>query len=166
MRRKGSAEELERRRERAIELLKEGRGVREVARIVGCDPSSVGRWRDAWRERGRSGLKVVSSPGRPRRMSEKQIRRLEKLLLGGPLKHGYSTDLWTTVRVAEVIEREFGIQYHRDHVGRLLHQMGWSHQKPQKRAIERDEKRIEAWKRKEWPRVKKTPGGWVPTSPS
>jgi transposase len=95
-------------------------------------------------------------------LTDAQLRRLVKMLRKGPLKHGYTTDLWTTGRVAEVIERVFGIRYDRDHVGRVLHRLGWSHQKPQRRAIERDEQAIEEWKRRRWPQVKKTPGGWVP----
>ena len=79
------------------------------------------------------------------------------------MAHGYRTELWTTARIAELIEREFGVTYHRDHVGRLMHNLGWSHQKPKRRALERNENNIEQWKRKEWPRVKKTPLGWAPT---
>jgi transposase len=89
-----------------------------------------------------------------------------KLLLQGPLAHGYRTNLWTTVRIAEVIEREFGVNYHRDHVGRLMHRLDWTHQKPEMRAVERDEQAIQRWKRTDWPRVKKTLRGWVPISSS
>jgi transposase len=163
MRVKGSAEELEHRRRRALDLLADGRSLREVARTIGCDPSSVMRWRDAWREGGDAALKVVAASGRPRKLTDTQLRRLVKLLLRGPLKHGYATDLWTTARVAEVIERVFGVHYDPDHVGRLLHQLGWSHQKPERRATERDEEAIEEWTRKRWPQVKKTLGGWEPT---
>ena len=87
-----------------------------------------------------------------------------RLLLKGPLAHGYNTNVWTTARIAEVIRREFGVSYHRDHVGCLMHNLNWSHQKPEKRAVERDEEAIERWKRQDWPRVKKTLRGWVPTS--
>lgn len=131
--------------------------------MIGCDPSSVMRWRDAWQEGGDAALKVVAASGRPRKLTNAQLKRLVKLLLRGPLKHGYATDLWTTARVAEVIERAFGVHYDPDHVGRLLHQLGWSHQKPERRAIERDEEAIEEWTRKRWPQVKKTLGGWEPT---
>lgn len=131
--------------------------------MIGCEPSSVMRWRDAWQEGGDAALKVVSASGRPRKLTNAQLKRLVKLLLRGPLKHGYATDLWTTARVAEVIERAFGVHYDPDHVGRLLHQLGWSHQKPERRAIERDEEAIEEWTRKRWPQVKKTLGGWEPT---
>jgi transposase len=82
------------------------------------------------------------------------------------MAHGYATDLWTTARIAEVIEASFGISYHPDHVGRLMRQLGWSHQKPERRAVERDDAAIERWKRTRWPRVKKKPRGWAPTSSS
>ena len=166
MRRAGSAGELERRRRRALRLLEEGRSLREVARIVGCDASSVMRWRDAKAEGGEAALRVRRSPGRPRKLSEAQRRRLVKKLLRGALENGYATDLWTTSRVAALIEQLFGVRYDRDHVGRLLHGLGWSHQKPARRALERNEEAIEQWKRQRWPVVKKTPRGWVPTSSS
>lgn len=91
-----------------------------------------------------------------------QRHRLVKVLLKGPLASGYGTNLWTTARIAEVIQREFGVHYHRDHIGRLMHSFNWSHQKPETRAIERDERAIARWKKEDWPRVKKTPCGWAP----
>lgn len=163
MRVAGSAEELERRRRRALELLEAGHSLREVARVIGCDASSVMRWRDSWQTKGEAGLKAAPVPGRPAKLTESQSRRVIKELLKGPLKHGYQTELWTTIRVAELIEKLFGVRYDRDHVGRLLHRWGWSHQKPARQAMERDEKAIEEWKRKRWPQVKKTGGGWAPT---
>ena len=95
--------------------------------------------------------------------SMSQRRRLVRLLLKGPQAHGYRTQLWTTARIAELIRREFGVDYHRDHVGRLMHSLYWSPQKPETRAVERNEEAIERWKRQDWPRVKKTLRGWAPT---
>jgi transposase len=89
---------------------------------------------------------------------------LVRLLLKGPLAQGYTTNVWTTARIAELIRGEFGVSYHRDHVGRLMHDLDWSHQKPERRAVERDDEAIEGWKREEWPRIKKKLRGWVPTS--
>jgi transposase len=80
------------------------------------------------------------------------------------MSHGYRTDLWTTLRIADLIKAKFGIRYHRDHVGRLLHSLGWSCQKPERRALQRNDDGIAEWKRRDWPRIKKTPRGWVPTS--
>jgi transposase len=124
------------------------------------------RWRDAVRRRGERGFRVGASPGRPPKLTKRQRQHLVRLLLQGSLAHGYRTDLWTTARVAEVIARHFGIRYHPDHVGRLLHALHWSPQKPERRALQRNEAAIARWKREEWPRVKKTPRGWAPTSSS
>jgi transposase len=77
--------------------------------------------------------------------------------------HGCNTNVWTTARIAELIRSEFAVSYHRDHIGRLMHSLNWSHQKPEKRAVERNEPAIERWKRQDRPRVKKTLRGWVPT---
>jgi transposase len=160
---KGSADLIRDRRQRALALLDGGLSLNEVARQIRCNASSVMRWRDARRRRGAKGLEVRFSPGRPPRLDRKKRKELLRVLLKGSLAEGYRTDLWTTSRIAEVIRRRFGVKYHRDHVGRLLHQLGWSAQKPERRAVERDEEAIQQWKKKEWPRVKKTPRGWAPT---
>ena len=81
--------------------------------------------------------------------------RLVRLLLKGPMAQGYRTNLWTTPRIAEMVEREFGVRYHPDHIGRLMHSQGWTPQKPERRALERNEEEIERWKQEEWPRIKK-----------
>lgn len=166
MRPKGSAAVLEGRRRQALALLDEGLSLNAVAWRLGCAPSSVMRWRNAVRRRGERGFRVSSSPGRPSKLTARERRQLVRLLLQGPLAQGYRTDLWTTARVAEVIQRHFGIQYHPDHVGRLLHALDWSPQKPERRALQRDEAAIARWKRREWSRIKKTPRGWGPTSSS
>jgi transposase len=160
---KGSADLLKDRRRRALKLLDTGHSLNEVARQIGCNASSVMRWRDARRRRGAKGLEVRFSPGRPSRLDRKQQKRLLQVLLKGALAYGYRTGLWTTARIAEVIREEFGVEYHRDHVGRLMHQLGWSPQKPERRALERDERAVQRWKKKDWPRIKKTPRGWAPT---
>jgi transposase len=166
MRPKGSAAVLESRRHRALRLLDQGRSLNEVARLLDCAPSSVMRWRDSRDAGGEEALRVRFSPGRPPKLSASERRRLVALLLRGAQAHGYATDLWTTTRVARVIFREFRVRYHRAHVGRLLHGLGWSVQKPERRALERNEERIEHWKRDTWPRIKKKPRGWAPTSSS
>lgn len=164
MRIAGSAAEIERRRRRALSLVDEGRTLREVARMIGCDASSVMRWREARRLHGDRGLRVGVSPGRPRKLSAKQSQRLVRHLLKGAEAHGFATELWTTARIASLIEDLFEVHLHRDHVGRLMHRLGWTHQKPSRRALERDEASIEQWKKSRWPAVKKTLRGWVPTS--
>ena len=163
MRPKGSAEVLVSRRRRALKLLDEGFSLNEVARRVGCQASSVMRWRDRRDQVGERVYEVGASPGRPPKLSPVQKRRLVRLIAKGPLAHGYRTDIWTCDRVRRLIWREFRVRYHRDHVGRLLHQLGLSPQKPERRALERDEERIERWKRTRWPQVKKTQRAGVRT---
>jgi len=166
MRPHGSPQDLENRRCRVIALLRKNLSLHEIARRIGCHASSVLRWRNAWRRGGRRALKAKPAPGRPPRLSLKQKGQLVLLLSKGAMAHGYRTDLWTTQRIALLIERKFGVKYHRNHVGKLLHQLGWSHQKPERRALERNETAIARWKRTVWPAVKKTPRGWQPTSSS
>jgi transposase len=155
---------LETRRRKFVAFLKRNLSLREIARRLGCHASSVMRWRNAFRAKGPDGLKAKPAPGRPPRLGAPQKQRLVHLLGQGAVAHGYRTELWTTQRIADLIEQRLGVRYHRNHVGKLLHQLGWSHQKPERRALERDEAAIEAWKRTVWPRVKKTPRGWQPTS--
>jgi transposase len=155
MRPKGSAKELETRRLLAAKLLQEGKGVRKVGRLVGAAPSSVSRWKQELDEGGLEALKAKPHPGRPARVSTEQKKQLEQVLLKGPLAAGFATDLWTLARVARVIEREFGVRYHPGHVWYILRDMGWSCQKPERRARERDEAAIEQWRTEDWPEVKK-----------
>ena len=166
MRPKGSASELERRRERAITLLGKGHAPVDVARMLGVDRRSVRRWKAAHRRRGAKGIEARPTPGRPPKLDRRQRARLERLLLKGARAAGYESDLWTCPRIAEVISEQFGVIYHRDHIGRLLRSLGWSPQRPQRRALERNEERIRGWIREDWPRIKKKPRGGKPGSRS
>ena len=157
MRPSGSPEELERRRVRAIQLLLAGHQPVEVARLVGVDRRSVRRWNRSYREAGDEGLRAKPAPGRPPKLDARARQRLERLLLEGAGAAGFPTDLWTCPRVAQLIRQRFGVTYHVDHVGRLLRSLGWSPQKPQRRAVERDEAEIQRWVKQEWLRVKKKP---------
>jgi len=99
-------------------------------------------------------------------VSEEQRHAIEQALLDGPTAFGFSTELWTLPRVADVIQRTTGVVYHPGHVWRVLRQLGWSLQKPTTRARERDEAAIRGWVRQTWPRVKKTPHAERPRSSS
>jgi transposase len=159
---KGSADLLEDRRRRALTLVDSGCSLNEAARRIGCGASSVLRWLQARRRGGEKALRVRFSPGRPPKLPPKQRQRLIQLLLKGPMARGYRTNLWTTARIAQLIEEEFGVHYHANHIGRLMHRLQWSHQKPERRALERNDAAIERWKRKKWPGIKKKPLGWAP----
>jgi len=158
MRPVGTAAELERRRRRAIGLLDEGHSLTTVAQRVGAAISAVWRWRETVRRDGPGGLAAKPVPGRPPKLTARQRQRLPRVLARGARAHGYPNDLWTTKRVAAVITREFHVAYHPAHVSRLLATCGWSCQKPERRAIERDEAAITQWKRYRWTAIKKKPG--------
>jgi transposase len=115
------------------------------------------RWHKSWEKGGRSALKKTPKAGRPPRLQPQDWPILKRALKAGPGEHGFPTELWTTQRVAQVIKTRFGIEYHPDHVGRLLGQIGWSCQRPTTRAIQRDEPAIRRWKQETWPRLKKKP---------
>jgi transposase len=157
MRPHGSPADLEARRRRAVALLDKGLGVREVARQIGCSPMSVSRWQAEVRARGPDALRPKPATGRPPRVTARQRGKLLKLLLKGAAAHGFRTDLWTLPRVAEVIARTFGVRYHPAHVWKILRGEGWSCQKPERRARERDETAIQRWRTERWPHIKKRP---------
>jgi transposase len=159
MRPAGTPKELERRRLRAVELLAQGHPPVEVARMVGVDRRSVRRWKAAFRKKGRAAIAARPACGRPPKLSPSLIRRLERALLRGAQAAGFPTDLWTCPRVAQLIAQRFRIRYHVDHLGRLLHALGWSPQKPARRAVERDEEAIQGWVKQTWPALKKKPTG-------
>lgn len=155
MRPPGSPEELERRRRRAIALLAEGQRPVEVARMLGVDRRSVRRWKAAHHRQGVQALRARQASGRPPKLGPRHLQQVERVLLKGAQAAGFVTDLWTCPRVAQVIARRFGVQYHVDHLSRLLRALGWSPQKPQRQARERDAPAIRGWIKHTWPRVKK-----------
>ena len=147
---------MEERRLQGARLLEDGVSQAEVARRLGVKRQSVHEWANVIATKGEKGLARVPT-GRKPRLNTVQLTQLAEHLQDGPQAHGYSTALWTTERIAKLIHRKFGVRYHRDHVGRLLGQMGWSCQRPTGRASERKEEEIVRWKRVEWPRIKKKP---------
>lgn len=149
---------LEQRRKEAIKLVTEAGYTQAAAsRKVNVHLRTVQYWMEIYRKSGKAGLKSRPRSGRPARLSVSQRKRLESLLLKGAVACGFSSDLWSCPRIAELIRRRFGIEYHVDHVLKVLRSMGWSPQKPERRAIERDEKQIRNWVKYTWPRIKKKP---------
>jgi transposase len=155
MRTPGKPEELECQRLQALALLEAGHGPSEVARRLGVSPGAVSRWKKLSQQAGRKGLKAQPHPGPRPKLTGRQRRDLERLLLKGPLAHGYLTDLWTLKRIAEVIEKQFGVRYDLSGVWHVLRRMGWSCRRPEGRARERDEGAIARWRQRDWPRIKK-----------
>ena len=162
MRPKGSAAELEARRRRAADFFQERKPLAEIARTLGASLSSVKRWKRAWIEGGVAALAAKPHPGPTPKLTKDQKQELVNILRLGPLAAGYRTDLWTCARVAEVVRKKFRVSYHPDHVGRILHDLGFSPQKPQQIAREQDATAVQNWRTNDWPRIKKKPVAVVP----
>lgn len=163
MRPNGSAKTLERRRRRAVALLMAGASLSAVARQIRASISSVWRWWDAHQHGGDAALKPKPVPGRPSKLSAKQRQRLWSILLAGAVPYGFPNEIWTLNRIAQVIQKEFGVEYHPCHIWKCLRAAGWSCQVPERRAIQRDEAAIAQWKRCRWPHIKKGPKTWRPS---
>lgn len=128
-----------------------------MARQIGCSPASVSRWQAAMQAGGPDALRAKPPPGRPPRLTSRQRQKLLRLLVRGAIAHRFATELWTLPRVAEVIARTFGVSYHPAHVWKILRGAGWSCQKPERWARERDEAAIQRWRANRWPHIKKRP---------
>jgi len=155
MRPNGTPDELEHRRFQALTLLQRGKSPVEVARQLGVDRRSVRRWKSSAQRHGEAALAARPARGRPSRLRRGQKQLLRRALLRGAQAAGFENDLWTCRRVAQWIQQRFGIRYERTHVCRLLHGLGFTPQKPQRRAVERDEAAICQWVQEVWPAIKK-----------
>ena len=149
--------EMEKRRMKAIRLFEKDIAPAEVARRLGVHRQSASRWRKEWLAGGREALQSKGSIGRKRELSPDQEQELAVILEAGAVAAGLPPEAWTLPRVARIIRERFGVEYHPGHVSRVLSGMGFSCQRPARRAIERDEEKIRHWKRYKWPALKKKP---------
>jgi transposase len=143
------------RRFRALQLKEQGWYQRDIAEALGVSEDSVSRWLVRARDGGPEALLARSSPGHPPKLSSAQKRLIPEFLWHGPEAYGFRGAVWTCARVARVIEEEFGVRYHKDHVGRLLQELRWTPQVPIRRAIQRDEEAIERWRDEVWPDLRR-----------
>ena len=147
----------QRRRLKAATLFRQGASQADVARLLGVSRQTASRWHASWLAGGKQALAGAGRTGRQRKLSGEQLRQLEQILLAGAPCAGYETDLWTLKRIAQVIRREFGVKFHVGHVWKVLGQLGWSCQRPQRKARERNDEAVRRWVRYRWPRIKKRP---------
>jgi putative transposase len=127
-------DDMETRRLAAAKLFKAGASAIQVGELFDVSRNSAGRWKQLLREEGIRALKKSVAPGRPSRLNEQQRMKLKQLCERGPQAAGYDSSRWTTAMLADAIQEQLGIQYHPDHVGKLLHRMGvewmpWHRQK-------------------------------------
>ena len=149
--------EAAKKRLRAARMLLRGKGCAEVAAAVGVARQTVYTWKRLLDEGGIDALRAVPERGRPAQLDEQQLAAVRAAVLQNPTEHGFGTELWTLKRVGAVIERLHGVRFGQTQVWRILGGLGFSSQKPEKRAIERDENAVRTWKRSTWPGLKKKP---------
>lgn len=149
--------EMEKRRLRAAKLFDKGYSSAEVAQRLGVVRQVGHRWKQAWEAGGSAALTSKGKAGRKSKLDAKACAQIKAALIAGPGSQGHRTELWTLPRVRVLIQRLTGVRYHEGHVWRVLGALGFSCQRPERRAIECDEKAIKTWQRKTWPALKKTP---------
>src|SRR5947209_4679232 len=154
----------EERRMRAWKLKEQGWQQKDIAVALAVSEGAVSQWLKRGREAGVEALKAHPPTGMTPRLTAEQKGQIPALLAKGAEAYGFRGDVWTASRVAEVIVRTFGVRYHRDHVGKLLREAGWSRQKPMERATQRDEAAIKQWFEQRWPALKKKPNTTRPLS--
>jgi transposase len=143
------------RRFRAWELRQQGWKQQDIADALGVTQGAVSQWMTRAKEGGPEALRRRKAPGAKPRLTAEQNAQIPELLKRGPDAFGFRGDLWTRERVATVIRREFGVSYHPAHVGRILKELGWTRQKPVRRARQRDEEAIQRWQDERWPELQK-----------
>ena len=156
MRRKGTVEQLGEQRTRGLALVEQGKKAKEVAEILNVTPRSVNRWLQQAKKPGRR--RKPKPTGRHRKLTEAQVRRLGKALTRGAPAYGYFGDYWTLDRIGQVIWQLFSVRCHPSTVWHILDRMGWSCQRPQRRAFQRNEEAIAKWKEDVLPEIKKDAG--------
>jgi transposase len=141
------------RRFRALYLKRRGWYQRDIAEAFDVSEEAVSRWLARARDGGPEALRARPAPGRSPRLTPHQVRSIPEFLWHGPEAYGFRGQVWTCARIAKVVEWEFGVRYHKDHVGRLVKGLGWTPQQPIKRAIQRDDEAIRRWRDETWPEL-------------
>jgi transposase len=142
---------------KAGRMLLAGKGCAQVALDVGVARQTVYTWKRLLDEGGIDALREVPGRGRPAQLDKQQLAAVRAAVLQSPTEHGFGTELWTLKRVGAVIERMHGARFSKTQVWRILGSLGFSPQKPERRAIERNEDAVRGWKRSTWPALKKKP---------
>jgi len=145
----------EARRRQAWELKQQGWKQKGIARALGVSEGAVSQWFKRVEQEGEDGLAGHPPPGPTPKLSEEQRQQIPQLLAQGAEAHGFRGNVWTSGRIRDVIARQFGVRYHKDHMRKLLREMGLSYQQPVERASQRNEEAIAAWIHERWPDIKK-----------
>jgi transposase len=164
MRSQGSAAGLEARRRLAVRRVSEGWRRADVAAFLGVHPGTVAEGVRAHPAGGDAAPAAKPHPGREPLLTPAQERQVLGWLAEKPPAHGFRTDLWTARRVAELIRRRFGVEYHPHSLREWLAKRNYTPRKPARRPRQRNDEAIDRWLKADWPRSKRRPAGGRPTS--
>jgi len=151
-----SPEAKEYRRFVAWQMHQQGIKHSQIAQTLGVTQGAVSQWMKAAKEGGLEALKNHPPPGANPRLSQEDKQRLIALLHQGAEAFGFVGNLWTRPRVQKLIKDEFGVSYHVSYLSALLRQLGFTRQKPKKKARQQDEQALETWQQERWPALKKS----------
>ncbi|MGH3504867.1 MAG: winged helix-turn-helix domain-containing protein [Nocardioidaceae bacterium] len=158
---------LKKRRMAAARMFARGKRQVDVVTKLGVSAQTASRWHKAFLAEGKEGLAGAGRAGRLPKLSEEQLAQVETALVKGPRANGFPTEMWTLARVANVIETVAGVRYSQTQTWTILRErLGWSRQRPARRAVERNDAAIATWVEKDWPRIKKARGAAAPGSSS
>jgi len=144
-------------RQRAVDAVQGGMSPEIVARVMGISRATIYGWLKLYRLSGWAALKAHKPGGRPRRLRDEHLKKLEELLEQGATSHGWINNVWTSKRVSEMIRRHFKVTISHTQANRILrNQLGWTYQKPIQRSYHRNEDEINKWKTITFKRVRKT----------
>ena len=143
---------MEKRRFEAAALFEKGYGPSEVARRLNVRRQSAYVWQALWKTAGRTGLKSNGSAGCKRRLTPEQEVNLTQAIIDGAEATGHGSSVWTLPRIADLIRQQYQVEYHPGHVWRLLRRLGFSCQRPARRAYERDSEEVALWLAEVYPK--------------
>jgi transposase len=151
----------------AADMFARGKRQIDVVDKLGVSAQTASRWHRTFLAEGKEGLAGAGRAGRLPKLSDEQLAAVEQALAKGPRANGFATEMWTLARVGQVIETLTEVRYSQTQTWTILRErLGWSRQRPARRAVERDDEAIATWVKHECPRIKKAPGAAAPGSSS
>ena len=145
------------RRIHAVLLNHDGYTSGRISALLKLPRSRVSQWLKDYEQYSYEGLLEGYRPGRPAALTVYDKRTLADIIDSGPVAYGYLSGVWTSPMIARVIQEEFGVGYHPGHVRKLLHRLGFSVQRPQRKLALADTHKQDRWHRYTYPNLKKKP---------
>jgi transposase len=143
------------RRGKAVRDYLSGKKVLAIAADFEVARAAVNQWLRWYDTAGTEALWPRKAPGPAPRLSPVQHQELARLIEAGPQAAGYTGGVWTGPRIGDLIRRRFGVRYHNHHIPRLLHQLGFSVQRPRKRLARADKEAQALWLTKRLPAIRR-----------